>query len=58
MRINNLKLFFNTECELLEHAQGTFFLSDRFQPYSLPSFSKWFGADDQLFFGGWITGVR
>ena len=22
MRINNLKLFFNTECELLEHASG------------------------------------
>jgi hypothetical protein len=58
MRINNLKLFFNTECELLEHASGTFFLSDRFQPYSLPSFSKWFGVDGRLFFHGWITGVR
>src|ERR1041384_7090906 len=56
-RINNLKLFFNTECELLEHASVTFFLSDRFQPYSLPSFSKWFGVDGQLFFHGWITGV-
>src|ERR1051326_7566135 len=27
MRINNLKLFFNTECELLEHAAGGTFFS-------------------------------
>src|SRR5690349_17545668 len=36
VRINNLKLFLNTECELLEHASGNSLLSDGSS--SLPSF--------------------
>src|SRR5690348_5926544 len=50
VRINNLKLFLNTECELLEHASGNSLLTDRFK--LLTEFPKWFGADGQLFFMG------
>jgi hypothetical protein len=57
MRINNLKLFFNTECELLEHAPADFLLRDRFQPYSLPSSRDGFELIVRLFVHGWIAGV-
>src|ERR1044071_4301077 len=44
MRINNLKLFFNTECELLEHASGDFpsqcLIPAILQPYSSPGFIR------------------
>jgi hypothetical protein len=39
MRIDNLKLFFDTECELLEHASGTFFLSGPIPAIHLTEFS-------------------
>src|SRR6185503_134962 len=50
MRINNLKLFFNTECELLEHASARLSFSVTDSSHTPCRVSpKWFGADGQLF---------
>jgi hypothetical protein len=59
MRINNLKLFFNTERELLEHASGDF-LSQWPIPAILLTETEFYPNGSELTvscFRGWI-GVR